>query len=107
MKEITSITSDGVTYTDEDGNQKFIDFESCHQNNLMDIEKRMGSRYTDKDKDFWERAKYIGVRYALSDPPSIVFYTTPPIEFKFPTRKSLGKVLVGIKEAGWRTNDGE
>ena len=107
MKEITNVTSDGVTYIDEEGNQQFIDFESCHQNNLRAKEQRMGSNYTDEEKEFWQKAKYVGVRFALSDPPAIEFYTVPRIHFEFPTRESLTEVLMGIKKAGWRTNDGE
>lgn len=107
MKEITNITPDGINYVDEEGNQQFIDFESCHQNNLLDIEKRLGAKYTEEEKEFWQRAKYVGVRYALSDPPTVVFYTIPPTEFEFPTRDRLSEVLVGVKKAGWRTRDGE
>ena len=50
----------------------------------------------------WE---YVGVRYGLSDPLSIQFYTIPRIRFL--TSKSYGEVLSKIKKAGWRTNDGE
>ena len=107
MKEITNITSDGINYVDEEGNQQFIDFQSCHQNNLMDREKRLGGKYTDEEREFWQRAKYVGVRFALSDPPTIEFYTVSRIRFEFPTKDRLYEVLVGIKKAGWRTNDGE
>jgi spore coat polysaccharide biosynthesis predicted glycosyltransferase SpsG len=107
MNEITNITPDGIAYIDEEGNQQFIDFDSCHRNNLKDIEKSLGSIYADEEKEFWESAKYVGVRYALSDPPAVVFYTIPPIKFEFPTRESLSEVLVKVKKAGWRTNDGE
>ena len=107
MKEIVEVTLNGINYLDEEGNQKFIDFESCHQNNLMDIKKRLDSQYIDEKKEFWEKAKYVGVRFALSDPPAIEFYTVPRIHFVFSTRVSLYEVLVAIKKAGWRTNDGE
>jgi hypothetical protein len=107
MKIITDVTPEGVTYLDDKNNQQFIDFERCHQNNLRRVEKSLGSRYTDEEKAFWENAKYVAVRYALSDPPALVFYTVPPIEFEFPTRERLSDVLVRIKKASWRTNDGE
>ena len=107
MKEITSVIPNGINYVDEEGNQQFIDFESCHQNNLMDVEKRWGSQYTDEAREFWQRAKYVGIRFTLSDPPAIEFYTVPRIRFEFSTRDRLYEILTGIKKAGWRTNDGE
>lgn len=88
MKEIVEVTLNGINY-------------------LMDIKKRLGSQYTDEKKEFWENAKYVGIRFALSDPPAIEFYTVPRIHFVFSTRDSLYEVLVAIKKAGWRTNDGE
>lgn len=33
-KQITSIEPNGITYTDSDGNEQFIDFEPCYQNYL-------------------------------------------------------------------------
>ena len=107
MREITKITPDGVHYIDDEDNSQFIDFATCQQNNIMNLKKSMGSRWTEKDEDFYQRAKYVGVRYALSDPPHLAFYTKQLIMFEFPTRESLGKVLYGVKKAGWRTNDGE
>ena len=67
----------------------------------------MGSGYTEERKELYQRMKYVGVRFALSDPPAVVFYTIPRIHFEFATRDELSEVLVGLKKAGWRTNDGE
>ena len=107
MNEIVTITPKGIHYLDDEGKLQFIDFEGCHRNNLKRIEERLGSIYTDEDRAFWQRAKYVGVRYALSDPPAVEFYTVPQTRFEFPTRDSLSEVLVAVKKAGWRTNDGE
>jgi hypothetical protein len=107
MRKITNITSAGVTYTDEEGNEQFIDFEVCLQNYIKTHEKYLGDRVTDEDREFWQKAKYVGVRYALSTPPSVAFYLIPPIHFEFLTREGLDEILIGIKRAGWRTNDGE
>ena len=103
MKEITNITPNSIHYIDEENNTQLIDFESCHQNYV----KRMGSRYTDERKEFYQASKYVGVRYAFSDPPAIVFYTVQPTTFEFPTRERLGEIAYRVKKAGWRTNDGE
>jgi len=107
MNQITNITPDGIHYIDEAGNQQFIAFETCYQNNLAEVEKRWGSDYTDENKAFWQKSKYVGVRFALSDPPSVMFYTEPLTEFEFSAREELDKVLMAVKKAGWRTNDGE
>ncbi len=107
MKEITDITPDGITYVDEEGNQQFIDFETCHQNKVMEVKHYKGSRWTDKDEEIWQSMKYVGKRFALSDPPALEFYTIPRIHFEFSTIESLTEILVGIRNAGWRTNDGE
>lgn len=85
-KEITSVTAEGINYIDEEGNSQFIDFETCHQNYVTRMGKIRGSKFTDEDKAFWQRAKYVGVRYALSDPPALEFYTEPRIYFEFSTR---------------------
>lgn len=107
MKQITQITLEGVHYLDEDGNSQFIEFAICQQNNIENIKNSMGSRWTEEREAFHLEAKYVGVRFALSDPPALEFYTAPRIYFEFPTRESLSKVLYDIKKAGWRTNDGE
>jgi hypothetical protein len=104
MKKIMTITSKTIHYLDDEGNSQFIEFETCHQNNIRDVEQRMGDVF---NKEFWQKAKYVGRRFAHKDPPSLVFYTIPPIEFEFPTREHFSMVLSGIKKAGWRTNNGE
>lgn len=107
MKEITKITQDGIDYIDDEGNQQFIDFEVCFQNNLKEKEKSTGSRNPEERRKLYQRMKYVGVRYTFGEPPSIVFYTVPPTEFKFPTLDELYEVAYGIKKMGWKTNDGE
>jgi hypothetical protein len=106
-KDITSITPQGVTYIDAAGQQQFIDFKTCHKNQMAWMERTSGAEYTDERSEFYQQAKYVGRRYALSDPPALEFYTIPRIMFEFPTRDDLSDVLVQIKKAGWRTNDGD
>ena len=107
MKEITHITPDGVHYVDDAGNPQFIDFATCSQNYVMSMAKSRGSSFTDEDRAFWQRGKFVARRHTWSEPPNIVFYTEPPIYFEFPTRDDVWKVASQIKRAGWRTNDGE
>ena len=107
MKEITTITPDGVNYIDEEGNPQFIDFESCSQNYVKQMEKGRESSFTEEDRSFWQRGKFVGRRHTWSEPPNIAFYTEPRIYFEFPTRDDVWKVASLIKTAGWRTTDGE
>ncbi len=107
MKQITDVTPDGAHYIDDEGNEQFIDFATCQQNNIDSIAESMGSRFTNERRAFYQQAKYVGRRYALSDPPALYFYTVPFTVFEFSTRNELSEVLVAIKQAGWRTNDGE
>jgi len=107
MKEITNITSDGINYVDEEGNQQFIDFESCSQNYVMRMEKIRGSSFTDEDRAFWQRGKFVGLRVTFRQPPALELYTEPRIYFEFPTSDDVWKVASMIKKVGWKTNDGE
>jgi hypothetical protein len=107
MKIITNITPEGITYLDDNNNQQFIDFEICHQNNLRYHQKRLGEDYTEEQREFWEKSKFIALRYALSQPPSLLFYTIPSIEIHFPSKSRLYDVVVYMKKMGWRTHDGE
>lgn len=107
MKEIINVTLEGVNYLDEKGIQQFIDFETCHQNYIIDRKKSLRSHYTDEEKEFWQRGKFVGVRVTFRQPPAIEFYTEPRIYFEFPTIDEVWKIASRIKEVGWRTNDGE
>jgi len=108
MKQITNISSKGITYTDEDNNSQFIDFEVCSQNFVKNMENRLGAnKFTDQDREFWQKAKYVGLRVTFRQPPAIEFYTTPRIYFEFPTADDVRRVAYMIKKVGWRTNDGE
>jgi hypothetical protein len=107
LKEITNISSEGITYLDEEGNSQFFDFETCSQNYVMRMEKIRGSGFTDEDRAFWRKGKFVGVRLTFRQAPAIEFYTEPRIYFEFPTSDDVWKVASRIKEAGWRSSDGE
>jgi hypothetical protein len=107
MKQIANITPNGIDYLDEEGNPQFLDFENCYRNFLMETQKRMGYRYTDKDQEFYKTWKSVGVRYPFSNPPAIVFYTIPLTEFEFPSKESVWEVVYRVKKVDWRITDGE
>jgi hypothetical protein len=107
MKIITNVTPEGVTYLDDKNKQQLIDFEICYQNNLSYIKKRLGSHYTEEEKEFWENAKIVAVRYALSYPPALLFYSLPSVEIEFPSKARLYDVLLEMKKVGWASHDGE
>lgn len=106
-KEIIDVNAKGITYIDEKGDYQSISFNNCHQNFLSNEEKSWGSEYTEERRQFYQRSKYVGVRYALSDPPALEFYTRPRTVFEFSSREDLSDILVQIKNSGWRTRDGE
>ena len=104
MKEITNVTSEGLTYIDDEGSSQFIEFETCLQNYMARWEK---DGVTDETKAFWRKRKHVGVRFSFREPPAIVFYIEPQVAFEFPVKADFYEVLSMIKGAGWRTNDGE
>ena len=107
MKEITTITPNGIHYIDEEGNPQFLDFETCYQNFLMDMRKRMGVQYMGEHIEFYKTHKSVGFRHAFRKPLLLWFYTVPPTEFEFPTEESFWEIVSWIKKAGYRTTDGE
>jgi hypothetical protein len=107
MKEITSITPNGIHYADEAGNPQFLDFETCYQNFLRAEQKRIGARFTDEVRAVYEKNKNVGIRFDNGNPPSIAFYTVPPTTFKFPTLDSIWDVVYRVKKAGWRIPEAE
>lgn len=78
MKNITSITSEGLTYIDYEGHSQFVDFETCLQNYMARWEK---DDITDETKAFLRKRKHVGVRFSFREPPAIVFYTEPQVAF--------------------------
>ena len=100
MKTITNISSNGIDYIDDEGEQQFIDFESCHKNDI-------DARSTDQLRAFYKRLKRVAIRLTFREPPAIEFFTVPRTHFEFSTREKIWEVVRTIKEAGWRIGDGE
>ncbi|MCQ3930886.1 MAG: hypothetical protein DPW16_10550 [Chloroflexi bacterium] len=88
-KNIREVTSKGVSYIDDDGQEQFIDFETCYQNYLKSFEDheyieniRQQSKDDAELQKWLERRKAwreVGVRNILQPPwadgPYIEFYT--------------------------------
>lgn len=125
-KRIQSITEKGITYLDENGAEKFIDFAVCSEN---DIRKHLQPAYlarykelnklTDEDLENaiekFKQSKVVADRNILGTPtednvwgngiPYIEFYTEPPCRFEFENEKAFRHVQYTIAEWGWMTFD--
>ncbi|MBI5931601.1 MAG: hypothetical protein HY862_19995 [Chloroflexi bacterium] len=118
---IREVTSKGITYVDDDGQEQFIDFEACYQNYLKRFEDPhfrerlrqlnklnvIGLRITIKRLKAWRE---VGARNVLGPPwdngPYIEFHTEPPIRFQFETREDMYDLLLDtVRKAGWQTFD--
>src|SRR5688572_11161498 len=97
-KQIISITKDGLSFLDDDGNEHWIDFAECYQNFLQETHALS-----------IERWKQVGVRNILTPPwaegPYIQFHTNPPIRFQFATEKDFYEVRQAVESGGWFTMD--
>lgn len=103
MKNIKSITSLGITYSDETGIEKFIDFKVCNQN-WIDYRKR-----TEKLNDnSIINDRCIGQRDVCAHPIFIEFFTRPFTRFELKGAKSkeaFSNLQKEILSAGWNTID--
>lgn len=120
-KNIREVTSKGISYIDDAGQEQFIDFEACYQNYLKRFDDpeyierfRQMSKLGDKElKDSIRRLKewrQIGARTVLGPPwedgPYIEFHTEPPIRFQFETREGMFDLIIHTaRKAGWLTFD--
>ena len=115
-KNIIEVTSDGLSYLDETGTERFIDFADCYQRHLDDWNdpdrvkrfKEANPKFSDAQLEaslkLIRSKKDIGVRNISV--PCIVFFTEPPTQFTFSNRAEFDRVHTPIWRAGWRTFDG-
>ncbi len=94
-----------MTYTDGEGNAHFIDFSICQENNIARLKNQPW--WNEEKATFYHKMKYMGIRFALSDPPALEFYTKPHVRFEFTTYDTLYDVLDEIRAFGFRTIDGD
>jgi hypothetical protein len=76
VKQLKSVSGEGIHYIDEDGNLQFIDFKVCNQNWM----KHQGVAPDGGDE--WDR-KCVGWRDYSLTPPCIYFCTEPGTRFEF------------------------
>ena len=117
---ILAITSEGLIYRDEHGNEHSIDFAECFANYVRRcLSPERWERYmqanqeTDADWGAYvervNRWREVAVRNILPPPwadgPYIEFYTDPPTRFKFATEEEFQQTRQAIELAGWTTFD--
>ncbi len=122
-QNIIRITEAGLTYTDENGQEQFIDFSVCYANYWARFtEKEHLQRFqqmnnmNDEELAVWlkkhEAWKEVAQRditgwSAEIDHSFIQFHTTPPVQFTFATdnEDKYRWVMGEIWKFGWRVFD--
>jgi len=109
-KKIISITSEGLTYQNNDGQTYFIDFEECKKNFSKWLQEE--NELTDEETMHLEnRTKCIAIRNAFEEPKYIEFFTFPRVRFEFikslfkDDYKEFRKLDFRINGVGWKTFD--
>ena len=127
--QIREISPKGITYTEEDDSEGFIDFEMCFQNFLKPrlsqeaYNEHMALNPTNYYKTYDEyvektmKSPEVGRRnvggnkdgYFKEDPksgkPYFVFYDEPQIAIEFEDSNELAKVRRMMREHNWYTFD--
>ena len=122
-KQIRDIKAEGLTYVDDEGNEKFIDFAVCLDNYFRKV---TSAQYIERMKELnpqsqWDeegiknyiasrrRWREIANRCVLgkpwSDGPFVEFHTEPSIRFDFDTEEEYGHARSHIERFGWKTFD--
>jgi hypothetical protein len=128
-KQISKISAEGITYTDDDGSEGFIDFGECYQNYLKvrlapeNLKRLQELNFIPDDKmpEKIERIKAwkeIGRRnilgnekgYGLAtdpklDKPYFVLHQEPPIAIECDDKDEFRKLKQEFDNHGWRTFD--
>jgi hypothetical protein len=119
-KQIQKITSEGLIYLDEKGEERFIDFLACYEkelqrfmnpDNLKRIQDINGFNAEQLEQSIQRHKewKVVADRSIIGEPigtaPYIEFYTEPLIRFEFDTKDEFQKVRHSIEQERWRTSD--
>jgi hypothetical protein len=119
-ERVRSVTAQGLTYVDDEGVEKFIDFAQCYENYVKEMlssarwdKIKAANNKTDADWDnYVERTKKwreVGRRNILTPPwgdgPFVELYTEPPTRFQFDSEEAYREITGAIRETGWRTAD--
>ncbi|MBZ0289270.1 MAG: hypothetical protein K8I30_16745 [Anaerolineae bacterium] len=113
---IKDITSEGITYLDDDGNEQFIDFAACFANYMQKVTspeycERM-KQLNNWSQEDWEAYlqrmrnwKRVGQRDFGAKPPYVEFLTDPVIRFEFETMDEFYQVSGRVRKVRWNTMD--
>lgn len=111
MKIIKSITIKGINYSDEPGEEIFIDFEECNKN-WIEYRKRTENLDDEKLDNIQIIDKGIGQRDICANPIFIEFFTKPFTRFEFKEsadypepKEAFIRLQNGIIAVGWKTLD--
>lgn len=111
-KQIREIMPQGIFYTNENGEEKFVDFAECFENHL----RWSLSSYTTTQRraEFYKQSKDVGiVNYygdfdpggddgsSVSTPPYIEFHDKLGTRFEFESQDECTAVHESIREKGW------
>jgi hypothetical protein len=105
---IQRVTGEGLFYLDDAGEEQFIDFAACHEQDLTEYLRHEHSpERIEKRKTVW---RYVAARDImghafLRDIPCIQFYTDPPTLFEFEAKDAFNHIRYAIEKVGWRTYD--
>jgi hypothetical protein len=106
MKTIKTISYNGLSYIDEDGIDKFVDFKECNEN-WIQYRKRSEKLTDEKVESIRRNDKYVGKRDICAQPCFIEFFTRPFTRFEF--EDSAEEAFIQLKNeiisAGWTTLD--
>lgn len=107
MKQVLTVTIDGLEYIDEDGKHQYIDFRVCNKSWIQ-------NHVSDRDEISSFDRKCVGWRKVDAEPPYIEFFTEPPTRFEFSIDEHDGKrdadinfyeLRAQLSKARWTTID--
>lgn len=112
MKNLKDITSEGIAYINEAGEDCFVDFKKCNEG-WIEYRIKTEKLADDVIKEVKKRDKCVGQRNSCSDPRFIEFFTYPKFtRFAFKEseqcpnpEKSFSEFKNKIILAGWVTLD--
>ncbi|MFD0675241.1 hypothetical protein [Cohnella sp. GCM10027633] len=107
---ILSITSTGLTYQSQTGQNVFVDFELCKTNfaKWLQIENELTDEQTN---ELEQKTRCVAIRDAFEDPKYIEFFSEPKLRIEFKKSlfkddyKKFRKLDFKINEVGWKTFD--
>lgn len=111
MKLIKSVTTEGISYVDENGIEGYVDFKQCSEN-WIQYRKRSENLNHEKVIELKRSSKCVGQRDICANPRFIEFFTRPFTRFEFiesdeypDTEMAFCKLQNDIISAGWTTLD--